>query len=328
MSNLSKAITVLRYCRQSYANSVYVKQKTHQNRIHITLDLIYCFLRYGHDFNDYCTFELWNKTSEERDSYISFRRNDVLSAMMSTPSTHKLFLDKARFNQRFAPYISRRWFIIDKEVASLESFVRQCHKVIVKPLSDYGGHGVFSITADEPSLVDKIRLVQSGMIVEECIQNADNIKRIAPSSLNTIRVVTVIDHDGKLHIVAALLRMGNGTALTDNYHNGGMACPIDLERRCLTRYAYGMDNKRWEVHPFSGITFDGYALPEIDECLQMVRSLAQEEPSARYVGWDFAVISHNGKDKVELLEANIPPGEDITQIATGRGMWYEMLRWK
>ncbi len=328
MSILSKSLTVLRYCKQSCANSAYVKQRTHQNRMRITLDLIYCFVRYGHDFNDYCTFQLWNKSSAERDSYISFRRNDVLSTLMSTPAIHQLFLDKARFNQRFAAYMQRRWFILGKEEVSVESFVRQCNKVIVKPLSDYGGHGVFSITAGEPSFADKVRAVKSGMIVEECIQNSDNIKRIAPGSLNTIRVVTVIDHEGELHIVAALLRMGNGTALTDNYHNGGMACPIDLERRCLTRYAYGMDNKRWEIHPFSRITFEGYALPEIDDCLQMVRSLVREEPAARYVGWDFAVINHNGENKVELLEANIPPGEDITQIATGKGIWYDMLKWK
>lgn len=328
MSILSKAITVLKYCRQSYTNSAHVKQLMHQNRLLITLDLIYCFVRYGHDLNDYCTFELWSKSSRERDLYISFRRNDVLESMMSTPAVKHLFLDKARFNERFAAYMQRRWMIGSDDTASMESFVRQCRKVIVKPLSDYGGHGVFAIAADDPAFAAKVQRVGDGMIAEECIENADNIKRIAPGSLNTIRVVTIVDGIGKLHVVAALLRMGNGMALTDNYHNGGMACPIDLERRCLTRYAYGMDHKRWEKHPFSGITFEGYPLPEISDCLQMVQTLIGEEPEARYVGWDFAVIDYHGKQCVELLEANIPPGEDITQIATGRGIWYDMLKWK
>jgi len=52
---------------------------------------------------------------------------------------------------------------------------------------------------------------------------------IAPASLNTLRFVTVIDKEQNLHIIAALLRMGNGTAITDNYHDGGMACAIDIE---------------------------------------------------------------------------------------------------
>ena len=48
------------------------------------------------------------------------------------------------------------------------------------------------------------------------------------------------------------------------------------------------------------------------------------EPDARYVGWDLA-IAQNG---IELLEGNIPPGEDITQIASGCGLWYKMQAWK
>jgi hypothetical protein len=45
-----------------------------------------------------------------------------------------------------------------------------------------------------------------------------------------------------------------------------------------------------------------------------------------YVGWDFAIAKEGGG--VELLEGNIPPGEDITQLNSERGLWYEMLNWK
>ena len=51
--------------------------------------------------------------------------------------------------------------------------------------------------------------------------------------------------------------------------------------------------------------------------------IAYIEPGARYVGWDIALTPGG----IELLEGNIPPGQDLTQIATGCGIWYKMLNW-
>lgn len=156
--------------------------------------------------------------------------------------------------------------------------------------------------------------------MEECIENIDSIKKIAPQSLNTVRIVTLIDKENKLHILAALLRMGNGSAFTDNYHDGGMACAIDTATGTLRGRAFGMNCIEYETHPISGIRFDGYCIEQFEECLKLIRRIAFEEPRARYVGWDLA-ITPNG---IELIEGNIPPGEDITQISAGRGLWYEI----
>ena len=62
-----------------------------------------------------------------------------------------------------------------------------------------------------------------------------------------------------------------------------------------------------------------FIIIDFDKCVSVVKEVAYYEPDARYVGWDLA-ITPNG---VELLEGNIPPGEDITQIASGCGLWYQ-----
>lgn len=328
----SKIKTVLKYAKASWKNSAYVvKQCTSKNRVSVYFDLIYWFVRYGNDFNDYCTFEFWNKSTEERKSYISLRRNDVLRFAFSTPRVHKLFLDKAVFNERFKNYMSRGWMTTEgKSLDELYVFTQTYPSVIAKPLEDYGGHGVFKIAKDKDNWKENLdrlhRCMNEGVkyIVEETIENAEYIKQIAPGALNTLRIVTVIDKCQNLHIIAALLRMGNGKAITDNYHDGGMACPIDLETGRLKSTAHGMNNFSCDVHPFSGISFEGYEIKDFSKCVELVKKIAYVEPEARYVGWDFA-ITPNG---IELLEGNIPPGEDITQIATGKGMWYEMLNWK
>ena len=137
-------------------------------------------------------------------------------------------------------------------------------------------------------------------------------------------MVTVIDCNSNLHIIAALLRMGNGTSVTDNYHDGGMACPIDIDTGKLTSTAYSMNLKQFEIHPFSQIEFEGYYIKDFHACMQIVRELAFVCPAARYVGWDLAVTPTG----IEMLEANIPPGEDITQLATKEGIYKTLELWK
>ena len=328
---MHKVKTVIKYAVSSWKNSGFVvKMCPTKKRILVYFDLIYWFVRYGHDFNDYCTFKFWEKSSSERKSYISLRRNDVLRFALSTPRVYNLFLDKSAFNKRFSKYIKRGFITTeDHSWSEIEEFVHHYKNVIVKPLSDFGGHGVLKITSNSnnyPLLLQTLKDIvnnRSKYIIEETIENCDEISQIAPSSLNTLRFVTVIDKNNQLHIIASLLRMGNGFSVTDNYHDAGMACAIDIETGQMKGSAYGMNCISYDEHPYSKVKFDGFRIPHYFECLEAIKEIAFVEPEARYVGWDIA-ITPNG---IELLEGNIPPGEDITQIATGCGMWYSMQEW-
>ena len=329
---LYRVAKVLKYMWDSWPNSAFViKQSSQSNRLLVYFDILFWYIFYGHDFNDYCTFEFWNKSTSEKKNYVSLRRNDVLASKFSTREVRKAFLDKAAFNLKFRNYIHRAW--LDTRCGDwqlIESFIIKHSPVIAKPLEDYGGHGIFKIDAkksDYDSEILRLKNVIGGgkyYILEEIIENREDIKAIAPGSLNTIRFVTVVDRNKKLHILASLLRMGNGRALTDNYHDGGMACAIDVDKGALTGKAYGMNCVKYEIHPYSKIKFDGYKLDGYQSCVNIIKEIAMVEPLARYVGWDLA-ITPNG---IELLEGNIPPGEDITQIATKKGIWFDMLNWE
>lgn len=152
-----KIKTVLRYFAESWPNSAFVvAHAPRMNRFSAYFSLLYWFYFYGNDFNDYCTFRFWDKTREEKKSYISLRRNNILRFALSTPEIHKLFLDKARFNQRFGQYIKRRWMIAsDASDSDLERFICESRVVIAKPLTDFGGHGIIKITASSSSNTHK-----------------------------------------------------------------------------------------------------------------------------------------------------------------------------
>ena len=64
---LYRISTVLNYCRNSWDNSAFViKQCPSKSRFSVFVDLLYWYIFYGNDFNDYCTFTFWNKSIAER----------------------------------------------------------------------------------------------------------------------------------------------------------------------------------------------------------------------------------------------------------------------
>lgn len=304
------------------------------NRISLYCDIVYNKIVRGYDYDDYVTFEFYNKKGKERLSYLSFRENSKLTYKKIPAKIINLFLDKSLFNLRYQEYIKREWKCLSSlSKEDILEFIKRNKSVILKPIDDYGGVGIRKISISDDAIEQKIEkpYADSHMvngkkewIIENCIENCEDVKKLAPASLNTLRIVTIIDSKGLVHIPAALLRMGSGTSVMDNYHSGGMACPIDLQTGELTKVATGEYNTKYEVHPFSKIRFKGYKIPEFNKILEIARNVALVEPKARYVGWDFALTP----DGIEILEGNIPPGEHITQIASGpiREKLYEWLK--
>ncbi|MDE6235480.1 MAG: hypothetical protein K2M56_07005 [Muribaculaceae bacterium] len=317
--------TVLRYIPESWKNSATLIEFSKRGRLKSFLSLLYWYYFYGFDFIDYISFRFWELSAAERKSYISYRRNDILRFRLSDPESYELFLDKALFNERFRQYVQRDWKLLSESdpIHDLNTFMKNHPEVIVKPVADYGGRGVIKLSASS-SDEDKRHIfkdVNVRYIVEECIQNNDNLKKLAPGSLNTIRFVTLIDKTGEPDVLVSALRMGDGTSFMDNFQNGGMACAIDPLTGELRGKAYGMNCTEYESHPFSGIKFDGYKIEGFRRCLDLVKDLCQVVPSARYVGWDIAITPRG----IEVIEGNIPPGEYVTQIISQRGLWDDIL---
>lgn len=319
--------SVVRLLKESWPQSAFISKNINEKgRLAIYFDLVYSAIRIGADYIDYTTFSFWNKSHKEQNTYITRRRNDTLRFRLTSPEAYETFLDKALFNQKFSGFIKRKWMKASSFDDKLLEFVNTNSPVIAKPLTDYGGHGIVCLDKELNEYKQRLREIKERIdngteyIIEEKIENRKDIKALAPASLNTIRIVTVLGSQGRVNVIASLLRMGDGVNIMDNFHSGGMACVIDPANGKLKGNAYGMDFREYVSHPFSGIKFDGYTIEGFDEMLSLAKELALFEPKAHYVGWDIAVTP-NGLD---LLEGNIPPGEDITQIATGKGYWFEI----
>lgn len=287
------------------------------SRAGIYLDMLGCLLRYGASDENYLQFRFYGKDHHYRDSFITWRRN--MRIMRETPSeVIGLFLDKVRFNKRFSKYIRRGWLdCLEADASEIRDFISRYPSVIIKPVDSACGVGIRKIYKEQYGCLDIAGLVGRKFIIEETIENRDDIARFNPSSLNTLRIVTVTDSKGNVHILTVVLRMGVGNSITDNAHTGGIACCIDSVTGRLQEYGRTFKDDKFYIHPTTGLKFAACCIPDIKECMAFVESMASEEPFARLVGWDVALT----KNGMEVLEANIPPGEDLTELDL-KGKWH------
>ena len=158
-----------------------------------------------------------------------------------------------------------------------------------------------TVTAEELRSKIKIRL-----IVERLIRNHEQIERFHPSSLNTMRIITMRTPGGGIEVNRAIMRFGCGGAAIDNLRAGGVAVPMDAQGK-LSRYGAMKDVSRLplEAHPDSHISFEGFQVPYFKEscdlCVAVHKSIS---PGLFNIGFD-VVITPEGP---LLLEANVHSG--------------------
>ena len=193
--------------------------------------------------------------------------------------------------------------------------------IFVKKMSgSYGGDKVYKIYRDHiqndlPGLVDLYtEVIKSEYIFQKTIVQHKQMDIINSSCVNTIRIDTFMDKEGKLDIMSAFLRTSIAGLHVDNITSGGARIPIDMETGKLMKTGfsslstYGV--KVLDAHPVTNIKFDGFLIPCFDEVKKIVLDAAGYIPSLRLVGWDVG-IGENGPVIIEGNSYYSIPGNDL-----------------
>lgn len=183
--------------------------------------------------------------------------------------------------------------------------------VVKKAMGSEGGKGVFFVPGTGLSQVEE--KIRDDIVIQRPVVQHEKLSAINPTSVNTIRMISLLSQDG-VKVYSSILRMGINGSRVDNASSGGITCGIS-EDGCLKKYAYKANGERFEQHGDSGIVFDGYEIPGYRKCLEAVASLHVQIPHFRLVSWDFSV------DQTEtpiLIEANLKYGQlDFHQLNNG-----------
>ncbi len=291
-----------------------IHKKTNKNRVILFFDMISCGFKYGCGYKDYSLNEWYNLNKEQRKTFITRGINNAIVSRCNNPEYTHILADKNEFNKYFSELLGRKWINLNEsDFTKFESFMSELETVIAKPTDEACGRGVEKLKkSDFPSLksmYDHILNIGSPLVEEYIVQH-DDISKIYPHSVNTLRIVSIYGRDNEPHILYAFIRIGNGGRVVDNINAGGMAAPIDIDTGIINNVAFDKDYNYYEKHPMTGVSLIGYKIPHFEKAIQLVLTAARQIPQVKYVGWDVAVTA----DGVTFVEGNQHPGHDILQM--------------
>lgn len=162
-------------------------------------------------------------------------------------------------------------------------------------------------------------------IVQRAVKQHPDLAALNASSVNTIRLITLVFR-GKPRLLSAILRIGNAGSDVDNIGAGGYQCSIrpdgTLDEIAYTSVDGGDD---FVTESRSGLRFGGVKVPCYEKVRDTALALAEKTPYHHYVAWDFAVdeagdpvlIEYNVHVPGQNQETSGPTFGDITEEVLG-----------
>ena len=291
-----------------------IHRKTGRSRVSIFRDMKDCAVKYGAGYMDYDLFEMYNLTDEQRNTYLTRGRNNALVVKYNDKAYFSELGDKIKFNTKFGAFLHRDWVpVIGENKEQVLEFLSRHQTFMAKPSEGSCGWGIEKLnTADFDSLdslYEKLAEKAPLLELEEVIEQHPAVAAIYPGSINTVRMVTIQGKSGRVYLVTAMFRIGNGK-FVDNFNSGGMVAPMDPESGTVIDRALDKQKNLYENHPATGTPIKGFTFPDWDKARALVEQAAQVVPQMGYVGWDVC-FTPNGPC---LVEGNQFPGHDIYQL--------------
>ena len=174
----------------------------------------------------------------------------------------------------------------------------------------YGGDKIYKIfehqLINERSKIDSLytEIIKSGYLFQETIKQHPEMNKLNPSCMNTIRMDTFIDSEGKIEVISAFLRMSIKNSHVDNISSGGCFVYIDIKTGKLLADGHrGIKQDAGEtimIHPITKVKFEGFVIPFFAETQELVIKAAGYMPGLRLIGWDIGI----GISGPVLIEGN------------------------
>lgn len=287
-----------------------VSKETGKNRFLVLFDIIHCGYKYMAGFVDYKVFKMYNLNEEQRATYITRGVNNNYVKLLNDPEAMKKVDNKLEFNKNYNEFVKRDWICLTEvSFEEFETFFKKHKSIIVKPVDEMCGKGVDKINLDENTNIKQIYedlLKNNQILIEECVKQNSKIASLNPSSVNTLRVVT-LKKENEVKVLFTALRIGNGKSV-DNFNNGGMFTVVN-ENGVITKPAISKDGTIYDVHPLTHEKIVGFKLPNFEIALDTAKKCAAKIENVRYIGFDVVIT----EDSALILEANPFPGHDLYQ---------------
>jgi hypothetical protein len=141
--------------------------------------------------------------------------------------------------------------------------------------------------------------------------------RLAPSGLNTLRIVTRLNHHDEVEILGTTLRISIDSSI-DNWSAGNIAAPVNPSTGTVEGPAFYKDITKPDEyrHPITHVDIIGFKIPYWKEALQLAKDAALFDKKNRCIGWDIAITD----DGPEIIEGNNNWCKVFWQLSARKGL--------
>lgn len=266
---------------------------------------IYDYWIYGNDIEEEFIYGFLHKTHAEKSQYITVHSKQTYFDYLNDKDAEKIFADKYRTYCAFREEYRREVILLtgEEDYETFSAFVDRHPVFFVKPYSLALGKGIYKENlanweGKRPLFEHLLRHgLQGGdyswslgckVVLEELIPQADSMAILNPSSVNIIRLATVLI-DGETKFAFACLRVGRKGRDAASATEGEIYCGINMESGVVETVGITDILERFEKHPDNGIQLKDFQVPRWDELLAFGSVISKRVPAVRYVGWDLAL---------------------------------------
>ncbi len=292
-----------------------LSEKTGKSAAWLLSDMLRCAVRFNAGYMDYKIAEMYRLNDDQKRTVITRGVSNAIVRKMNDKAYWHFFDDKTEFNTAFAEHIGRRWIRLDENTAAaaFHDFLDGLENCIYKPLEGSSGQGIVKFRRPDWEGGEdafRLRLLKMGKaVVEEMVIQHPTMAAMCPTSVNTIRIATMLG-DRKEGIVYAFIRIGNGKVM-DNVDCGGMAARVDLDSGVLKTVAADKAGNVFEKHPMTQTPIVGFQVPFWEEAKAMCLEAMRRVPQVRFVAWDVAITEKGPL----FIEGNSFPSHAVPQFA-------------
>lgn len=271
---------------------------------HLTKDSIKCYLLYGITPDEYYLHDFRHCDETYRQTILSRKHKDEITIRSLGPNWHTFFYqlkDKWSFYQLAQPFFKRDVCKAESETdyKYFEEFCLRHPVFIAKPRLSSCGIGVHKVDMSHckwggvRGIFDYYLQLDNGKwMFEELIEQSPEMAAWHPSSVNTIRIPSIMTKDGPV-VILPLFRTGKNGNVVDNCHNdGGLMSVPDKKTGIIVCDGYDIYTNIVEKHPNTGLRFKGWQVPKWQELIETAAELHRHLPlQHKYIGFDFALTS-------------------------------------
>ena len=245
-------------------------------------DLISSALKYNVSFDDYYLFRFYEKDATERQKWAGTGTMYEYQKIMNPPQHRPTLVHKPSFHKMYSRFIRHRMYErkeLEQDLRKAEELLQSpSGKVVLKPADGQCGRGIEILdsgTLTPASLMARMK-ASGNEVAEEYVVQHDQLNRLSPTGLNTVRIITQLDNHDEVHILGARLRI-SVNSMVDNLAAGNLVAGIDLETGIVNTPAVYSDITKPEVtvHPVTHQRITGFEIPYWSQSLDMVKDAAR-----------------------------------------------------